>query len=95
MEDKKQSQNQETEEAIVEKLDTKKYAFLNEISRQVDENEVNPEDLEILKTQKSWKDLGVPDDLIKMLEVKGFKKPSVVQTKVIKIFQKLSVIAQS
>ena len=48
-----------SEEKLVEKLEAKKYAFLNEISDQVDENTKKAEELEILKTQKTWSELGL------------------------------------
>lgn len=70
-------------EKQADKLQLSKYAFLNEVSLKVDENSKNVEDLEFLKAQKTWKDLGLNDKLIELLQVKGFKKPSLVQSKII------------
>ncbi len=73
-----------------------KYLDLNEIKVNLeDKKKFNPQDLAYLTSETSWQDLKLDKGLIDVLVTKGFKRPSVVQKKVIVLSNKNSVLAQS
>lgn len=60
-------------------------------------NDVVDDDLEenLYKNNSTWEELGVPEDIQLALKAKGFKRPSLIQKKVIKQIMKFSMCAQS
>jgi len=87
--------DQEPEPNDEEILDQHKHLTLNDVA--IDETSVafSKENLEYLKSEMSWKDLGLEDGLIDVLMQKGFKKPSKVQTSCIRMSKKNSVAIQA
>lgn len=91
----KQEPEQLTEPDDTEILDTHKHVTLNDVA--IDEKSVNfnKEDLDYLRSDMTWKELGLEDKLIDVLVQKGFKKPSKVQTSCIRASKKNSVSIQA
>lgn len=78
------------EETKEEKVpDTKQYIGLNDV---VLDKEFEDE---LYKNDSPWEELGVPEEIILALKARGFKRPSLIQKKVIKQIMKFSMCAQS
>lgn len=76
-------------------LENRKHVTLNDV--RVDEKSLNfnKDNIEYLKSDMTWKDLGLDDKLIDVLMQKGFKKPSKVQSSCIRASKKNSVSIQA
>ena len=88
-------QDQEPEPNDEEILDNRKHLILNDVP--VDEQSMafSKDNIEYLRSDMTWKDLGLDDQFIDVLMQKGFKKPSKVQTSCIRASRKNSVSIQA
>jgi len=87
--------NQKPEDDVTdeekETMDTRKYVGINEAVS----GKFSPEDVEYLSSKVSWEALGLDNGLCERLIQIGYKKPSFIQSKVIKISKNNSVVAQA
>lgn len=67
--------SQEDDKSEVE-FENKKFLGLNEVNTQSDV--IDQESLKHLQGKDSWEKLGVFKELIEVLQIKGFKSPSIV-----------------
>lgn len=92
------AQNKNQKDSSDEEQDlmaTHKYAGLNDVPMDTPDIKFDQENLEYLKGNTTWKQLGVDDELINILLSKGFKKPSKVQKIVIQASKNNNVAIQS
>ena len=71
--------------------DLKQYAEINDTDTgdvRIQDAPTSFEELDYIKSAKTWQDLNLPNELITLLLSKGFKNPSRIQSSVIGLFQK-------
>lgn len=93
MDNKDQEQLNEPDESEI--LENRKHLILNDVAIDEKSSNFNKDDLDYLKSDMTWKELGLDDKLIDVLMQKGFKKPSKVQTSCIRASKKNSVSIQA
>lgn len=94
---KTENRNNETEQ---EAFEARQYTELNEINGNISQDDADAgyNEIDYLKSNANWDDIGVSGDLKLQLWQRGFKKPSRIQEMVIKLFQKdikTDILAQS
>ncbi len=98
--DKNNSDSDSKNDHFTQDTGLNKFATINEAEGevQIQTSDSIEKNLEYLKSNKSWKDLNIPEDLIDKLIMQNYKNPSKIQYNVINIFNKQpnsDLIAQS
>lgn len=88
-------QELKTEDALDEEAVQETKTFIGVNDPLIPESSVKKEDLEYLQSGKTWDSIGVNERLALRLNQMGFKSPSLIQFKVIRIASLNSVVAQS
>lgn len=88
------------QETVEDALENRLYTELNEVEGNI--REENPDgsfqEVDYLKSDQNWEDVGVPGELKLMLWGHGLRRPSKIQAKVLRLFQsnfKTDIMAQS
>lgn len=91
MQPKKEKQEELSDDEVAQQTKT----FIGVNNPRIPEQAVKKEDLEYLHSDATWESLGVNHELALRLAGLGFKRPSLIQYRVIKLATHNSIVAQS